>query len=130
MSIDPRGGADALRMLIVDDSAIMRMQIRQLQGLREVRVVGAAVNGADALRQFRNLLPDLVTLDITMPEVDGIACIEEMLRMKPGVRILVISALSDRSVAIEAIRRGAQGFLLKPINETKLNEALRELILD
>jgi two-component system chemotaxis response regulator CheY len=71
--------------------------------------------------------PDLVTLDLTMPEMDGIDCVEELVRIKPDIRVLVVSALSDKATALEAIKRGANGFLFKPFTDDQLVHALKEL---
>jgi two-component system, chemotaxis family, chemotaxis protein CheY len=118
------------RMMIVDDSMIVRMKIQDGHQVDDIEIVGEAANGKQALEMFRRLLPNLVTMDITMPELDGIGCIEAIVAINPDVRILVISALADKAIAIEAIKCGASGFINKPINERKLNDALVELISD
>ena len=120
----------AWRMMIVDDSMVVRMKIGEAHGVHNIEVVGEAANGRLALEMFQRLRPNLVTMDITMPELDGIGCIEAITAIDPGVRILVISALADKGIAIEAIKRGASGFINKPINERKLVDALAELISD
>ncbi len=118
------------RMMIVDDSMVIRMKIFQDHGMHNIDVVGEASNGRQAIELFRRERPNLVTMDITMPELDGIECIEAIVAIDADVRILVISALSDKAMAIEAIKRGACGFINKPINDRKLNDALSELITD
>jgi two-component system chemotaxis response regulator CheY len=118
------------RMLIVDDSMVVRMNIADGNRVENIEIVGAASNGRQALEIFQQLRPDLVTMDITMPELDGIGCIKAIVAIDPDVRILVISALADKAIAIEAIKCGAAGFINKPINERKLNDALFELISD
>jgi two-component system, chemotaxis family, chemotaxis protein CheY len=120
----------AWRMMVVDDSMIVRMKIGEAHGMHDIEVVGEAANGRKALEMFQRLRPNLVTMDITMPELDGIGCIEAIVAIDPEVRILVISALADKAIAIEAIKRGATGFINKPINERKLADALAELISD
>jgi two-component system, chemotaxis family, chemotaxis protein CheY len=112
----------------VDDSNIMRRRIERSQQFEELEVVGAAANGVEALELFRRTDPDLVTMDLTMPQMDGIECIEELVRMKPTVRILVISALADKATAVDAMEKGANGFLHKPFTDRQLNEAIAELI--
>ena len=116
------------RLLIVDDSNIMRRRIERSQGFEELEVVGAAANGIEALELFRKTDPDLVTMDLTMPQMDGIECIEELVRLKPSVRILVISALADKSTAVDAMEKGANGFLHKPFTDRQLNDAIAELM--
>ena len=81
-----------------------------------------------ALELFRRTDPDLVTMDLTMPQMDGIECISRLVALKPAVRILVISALADKATAIEAMEKGANGFLHKPFTDRQLNEAIAELI--
>lgn len=113
--------------MIVDDSNLIRRRIERTQSLPGLAVVGSAGNGAEALAVFHRTDPDLVTMDLTMPEMNGIECIEHLVRLKPAVRILVISALADKATAIEAIEKGASGFLHKPFTDRQLNEALLEL---
>ncbi len=116
------------RLLIVDDSNIMRRRIERSQQFDELEVVGSASNGVEALELFRKTDPDLVTMDLTMPQMDGIECIEQIVRLKPSVRILVISALADKATAVDAMEKGANGFLHKPFTDRQLNEAIAELL--
>ena len=116
------------RLLIVDDSNIMRRRIERSQQFDELEVVGAASNGVEAIELFRRTDPDLVTMDLPMPQMDGIECIEQIVRLKPSVRILVISALADKATAVDAMEKGANGFLNKPFTDRQLNEAIAELI--
>jgi two-component system chemotaxis response regulator CheY len=122
------GTSRALRLLIVDDSNIMRRRIERSQQFEDLEVVGAAANGVEALELFRRTDPDLVTMDLTMPQMDGIECIEKLVQLKPAVRILVISALADKATAVDAMEKGANGFLNKPFTDRQLNEALAELM--
>jgi len=121
-------GARPLRLLIVDDSNIMRRRIERSQQFEQLEVVGAAANGIEALELFQRTDPDLVTMDLTMPQMDGIECIERMVQLKPAVRILVISALADKATAVDAMEKGANGFLNKPFTDRQLNEAIAELM--
>ena len=114
--------------MIVDDSNIIRRKIERAQDLPAVTVVGSAKNGKEAVELFQRIRPDLVTMDITMPEMDGIECVEALVQIDPDVRILVISALADKSTAIDALEKGACGFLCKPFTERQLNDALTTLI--
>jgi two-component system, chemotaxis family, chemotaxis protein CheY len=116
------------RLFIVDDSSIIRGRIERSLRHDELEYVGGASNGKLAVIEFTRLLPDVVTMDITMPEMDGIACIEAILKIKPDVLILVVSALTDMGMAVKALERGAHGFLGKPFNDASLNEALAELL--
>lgn len=122
------GGKRALKLLIVDDSNIMRRRIERSQQFEELQVVGSACNGVEALELFRQTDPDVVTMDLTMPRMDGIECIGRLVELKPAVRILVISALADKATAVEAMEKGANGFLNKPFTDRQLNEAIAELM--
>ncbi len=122
------GGRRQVKLLIVDDSNIMRRRIERSQQFEELTVVGTAGNGVEALEMFRKTDPDMVTMDLTMPQMDGIECISKLVRLKPAVRILVISALADKATAVEAMERGANGFLNKPFTDRQLNEAIAELM--
>lgn len=117
------------RLLIVDDSNVIRRSIQRLVGPAdyEVRTAG---NGVEALRVFDEFNPTVITMDITMPEMDGLSCVEAILRKNPEARILVISALADKPTAVEAVKRGALGFLLKPFTTETLNLELQELLED
>jgi two-component system chemotaxis response regulator CheY len=117
-----------IRMMVVDDSNVIRRRIERCQRIDGLEIVGTASNGVEALAQFVELDPDVVTMDITMPEMDGIECVERMVNLKPGVLILVISALADKATAVEAMEKGANGFLNKPFSERQLNDALLELL--
>jgi two-component system, chemotaxis family, chemotaxis protein CheY len=119
-----------LSLLIVDDSNIIRRKIERCNDSDKFNVVGSACNGVEAIILFRRLRPDVVTMDLTMPEMDGIACITEMIAIDPNVNILVVSALSDKATGIEALKKGARGFLCKPFTEDQLIEALTELTED
>ncbi len=120
--------AQPFKLLIVDDSNIMRRRIERSQQFESLEVVGTAANGLEAIELFGKTDPDVVTMDITMPHMDGIECIEKLVGLKPAVRILVISALADKATAVEAMEKGANGFLNKPFTDRQLNEALAELL--
>jgi two-component system, chemotaxis family, chemotaxis protein CheY len=120
-----------MRLLIVDDSNMIRSRISRVVqggGLANIALVGLARNGAEALRLARATQPDVVTMDLTMPEMDGIECITEMLRILPRTSILVVSALSDKSTAIQALRLGARGFVSKPFSDDELKIALLDVV--
>ena len=120
--------AAPLKLLIVDDSNIIRRRIARSPAVDRLAVVGAAANGVEAIEMCRATDPDVVTMDLTMPEMDGVDCVEKLVAMKPALLILVVSTLSDKATAVEAIRRGANGFLCKPFTDRQLDEALAELL--
>lgn len=119
-----------LSLMIVDDSNIIRRKIERCNDSEKFNVVASAANGIEALELFQTIRPSVVTMDLTMPEMDGIACIQQLVAIEPDVRILVISALSDKATGIEALKKGARGFLCKPFSEEQLLEALIELTED
>jgi two-component system, chemotaxis family, chemotaxis protein CheY len=117
-----------LKLLICDDSNIIRRKIERELKIDRLQVIATASNGRLAVEAFRKEPADVVTMDITMPEMDGIECVEKLVAIKPDVLILIISALSDKATAIEALKRGANGFLCKPFTDRQLTEALGELL--
>jgi two-component system, chemotaxis family, chemotaxis protein CheY len=121
-------GKRSYKLMIVDDSNIMRRRIERSQQFEELELVGTAADGIEALDLFKRTDPDVVTMDITMPHMDGIECIGRLVAMKPSIRILVVSALADKATAVEAMERGANGFLNKPFSDRQLNEAIAELL--
>ncbi len=119
------------RLLIVDDSMTTRNRIARVMDdprLTGLRVVGQARDGAEALQLARSQQPDVVTMDLTMPTMDGAECISALVSLLPDVRILVISALSDKLTAIRVLKRGAHGFLQKPFEDHQLVETMIEAI--
>jgi two-component system chemotaxis response regulator CheY len=116
-------------MLVVDDSNVIRRLIRRSVFAADVEI-RAAGNGNDALKILREFRPEIVTMDLTMPEMDGLTCISRMVEEDPNVRILVITALADKSTGVEAVKRGAQGFLLKPFTPDKLNDQIAFVLDD
>lgn len=119
-----------MRMMIVDDSNMIRTRISRVVqdgGISGIAIVGLARNGAEALRIARAARPEVVTMDLTMPEMDGVECIRQLLRLLPEVNILVVSALSDKATAIAALKLGARGFVAKPFSDDELRLALLDL---
>lgn len=117
-----------MKLLVVDDSKVIRNRIERAVSFRRIKKVLTAANGEEALAVFRRELPELVTMDITMPMLDGIACTSAMVGLRPDVQILIVSAIADKATAIEALKRGANGFLLKPFTDVQLNDALEVLM--
>lgn len=113
--------------MIVDDSNIIRNRIEKFNK-KGFRLVAKAENGVEAIELFKEHQPDIVTMDITMPKMEGIECIQELIKIDPKVRILVVSALSDKATGIKALKHGARGFVCKPFTEEELTDALQRLI--
>jgi two-component system, chemotaxis family, chemotaxis protein CheY len=121
-------GSKSFKLMIVDDSNIMRRRIERSNQFEELELVGTAGNGVEAIEMFKKMDPDVVTMDLTMPQMDGIECISKLVALKPAIRILVISALADKATAVEAMEKGANGFLNKPFTDRQLNEAIADLM--
>ena len=120
-----------MKLMIVDDSNIIRSRISRIMAdprLPPIEIVGTAGNGAEALALFTATHPEVVTMDLTMPEMDGVECTALLVESDPEVSILIVSALSDKATAIEALKQGANGFLYKPFTDDELVNALLELI--
>ncbi len=118
-----------LPMMIVDDSSVIRRKIDRFnEDSKLFEVVAIAENGEQAVKQFHSVKPQIITMDLTMPHMDGIQCIEAIMATGERPKILVVSALSDKATGIEALHKGARGFLCKPFTEKQLNTALLELI--
>lgn len=118
-------------LMVVDDSMVFRRRIARLAGdarLGGLAVVAMAEDGLDAIEQAKRHGPSFVTMDLTMPKMDGPACLAALREVLPQSRVLVVSALSDRATALKALTRGAHGFLLKPFSDDQLVESLQELM--
>ena len=114
-----------MKLLIVDDSNIMRRAIEKYLTSFNLELIGTAGDGEAALAIFTDELPDVVTLDITMPKMDGLSCLDKMMHIKPDTKIIVISALKDPATGIQAIKKGAVGFLSKPFSQDELIEEMK-----
>lgn len=115
-------------ILIVDDSNVIRNRIGRYSSSSNFEVVGTASNGLEALEQYKKYKPDLVTMDLTMPKMDGLEAIQAIMDYNPQANILVISALSDKATGIRALKYGACGFICKPFTDEELAEALEEMM--
>ena len=114
-------------ILIVDDAAFMRMMIRDIL-VREGYVIHEAVNGRDAVEKYNEIQPDLVTMDITMPEMNGLAALKAIRLAHAGARVLMISAMGQKHVVLEALEEGALDFLVKPFQPTKVVETVKRCL--
>ncbi len=111
------------RILIVDDAAFMRHMLAQmLDGVHEV--VGEASNGVEAIQKYKELLPDIVTMDITMPDMQGIEAVREILAFDPKAKILMCSAMGQRQMVLEAMKSGAKDFIVKPFQKERILDAI------
>jgi two-component system chemotaxis response regulator CheY len=117
-----------LKLLIVDDSHTIRQAIEKNLSGSQFEVVGKAGDGKTALELFKNLNPDVVTLDITMPELDGITVLEEMMKINRNAKVMVITALKDKATGLRAIQIGAKSYLVKPFTSEKLKLAFNRML--
>lgn len=118
----------AQRILIVDDAAFMRMMIKDILSKNGYQVVGEASDGVQAVEKFKESQPDLVTMDITMPEMDGITALKELKKIDPNVKVIMCSAMGQQSMVIDAIQAGAKDFIVKPFQADRVLEAISKAL--
>ena len=112
------------RVLVVDDAAFMRKMVSDALVKGGHEVVGEAGNGNEAVARYQELRPEVTTLDITMPEKDGLAALQEIMALDPGARVVMCSALGQESKVLESIKLGARDFVVKPFQADRVNEAV------
>ena len=115
-------------ILIVDDAAFMRMMIKDILTKNGYTVAGEAENGAKAVEKYNEIKPDLVLMDITMPEKDGIQALKEIRGTDPSAKIIMCSAMGQQAMVIEAIQSGAKDFIVKPFQADRVLEAVKKVI--
>ncbi len=116
------------KILIVDDAAFMRMMIKDILSKNGYEVAGEAENGARAIEKYKELIPDLVIMDITMPEVDGIQAVKEIKKVNGDAKIIMCSAMGQQAMVIESIQAGARDFIVKPFQAERVIEAVKKVI--
>ena len=116
------------KVLIVDDAAFMRMMIKDILTKNGFEVSGEAVNGQEAVEKYKELQPDLVTMDITMPEKDGIQALKEIKDVDANAKVVMCSAMGQQSMVIEAIQAGAKDFVVKPFQPDRVMEAINKAL--
>ena len=116
----------ANRVLIVDDAAFMRMMIKDILTKNGFEVVGEANDGQQAIEKVKELSPDLVTMDITMPEMDGIAALKEIKKIDSNAKVIMCSAMGQQAMVIDAIQAGAKDFIVKPFQADRVLEAIKK----
>ncbi|QJD83369.1 response regulator [Cohnella herbarum] len=118
----------ANRILIVDDAAFMRMMIRDILTKNGYEVVGEAQDGAQAIEKFKEFTPDLITMDITMPEMDGITALKEIRKLDSNAKVIMCSAMGQQAMVIDAIQAGAKDFIVKPFQADRVIEAIKKTL--
>ena len=116
------------KVLIVDDAAFMRMMLKDILTKNGYEVVGEAENGAKAVEKYGELKPDLVTMDITMPEMDGISALKNIRSIDSNAKVVMCSAMGQQAMVIEAIQAGARDFIVKPFQADRVIEAVKKAI--
>ena len=115
-------------ILIVDDAAFMRMMVKDILTKNGHQVIGEATDGSDAVKKYSELKPDLVTMDITMPEMDGIEALKKIKEIEPTARIVMCSAMGQQAMVMEAIKAGAKDFIVKPFQADRVIEAINKAV--
>ncbi len=113
--------------MIVDDASFMRMSLKKIVANQGFEVIAEAENGLAAVSKFKELRPDVVTLDITMPEMNGIEALKEIKKIDPGARVVIVSAMGQESNVREAVLYGARDFILKPFKEETVSAVLESI---
>ena len=112
------------KILVVDDAAFMRLSIKTMLDKNGFEVVGEAENGRKAIEMYKMLKPDIVTMDITMPEMSGVEALTEIIKFDPKATVLMLSAMGQEGIVKDAVIKGAKGFIIKPFKEEYLLKAL------
>ncbi|MEH7458851.1 MULTISPECIES: response regulator [unclassified Bacillus (in: firmicutes)] len=119
----------AHKILVVDDAMFMRTMIKNLlKGNTEFEIIGEAENGLEAIQKFKELQPDIVTLDITMPEMDGLEALKEIIKIDANAKVVICSAMGQQSMVLDAIKVGAKDFIVKPFQADRVIEALTKVV--
>ena len=116
------------RILVVDDAVFMRKMVTDALSKGGHEIIGEGSNGVEAVEQFQALKPDLVTLDITMPEKDGLSALADIMTLDPGAKVIMCSALGQESKVLESIKLGAQDFVVKPFQADRVLEAVAKAL--
>ena len=116
------------RILIADDAVFMRIILKDMLVKSGYEVCGEAANGYQAVDKYKELKPDLVTLDITMPELDGMGALKEIIAFDPGAKVVMCSAMGQKKFVLDAIQAGAVDFIVKPFQASKVLEIIRRII--
>lgn len=114
--------------MLVDDASFMRMMLKNILVGSGYEVAGEAENGAKAIEQYKALKPDLVIMDIIMPEMGGIDAVRELMKVNPGAKILMCSSMGQQSLVVEAIQAGAKDFIVKPFQPSNVLEAVKKVL--
>ncbi|MEH6888801.1 response regulator [Bacillus sp. JJ864] len=119
----------AHKILVVDDAVFMRTMIKNLlQSNSDFEIIGEAENGIEAIQKYKELQPDIVTLDITMPEMDGLEALKEIIKIDANAKVVICSAMGQQGMVLDAIKSGAKDFIVKPFQADRVVEALTKVV--
>lgn len=116
----------AKKILITDDAPIMRLMLKDVLSYHGYEIAGEASNGAEAVEMYKKLKPDLVTMDIVMPEKDGIQALQEILHDDPSAKVVMVTAIDQRDSLMKAIRLGAADYIVKPFEDDRVLSAVKK----
>ena len=119
------------KVLVVDDALFMRKMLSDILKKEGFEIIGEADNGKDAVEKYKQLNPDLVTMDIVMPkmeEIDGIGAVREIIKINPQAKVIMVSAMGQHALVVEAIQAGAKDFIVKPFQPSRVAEAIRRVL--
>jgi two-component system chemotaxis response regulator CheY len=116
------------KVLVVDDAIFMRSMIRDIFARSPFVIAGEAENGLEAIQMYKELRPDITTMDIVMPEVDGITALKEIMKFDPQAKVIMCSALGQESLIAESIEAGAKDFIVKPFQPNKVLKVVRSVL--
>jgi two-component system chemotaxis response regulator CheY len=116
------------QVMIVDDAAFTRLMLRDIIAANGIEVVAEASNGVEAVLLFKKLRPDLVIMDIAMPEMDGLAALVRIMKIDPHAMVVMCTALEQHSMALDAIKAGAKDFIVKPFNKDRIVEIIHRFL--
>lgn len=118
----------AKRILITDDALFMRVTLKNILTQNGFEVVGEAANGVEAVELYKQLQPDAVTMDITMPEMDGIQALKAIKGLDPEAKVVMCTAMGQKNMVVEAVQAGAKDFIVKPFQPDRVVEAMSKLV--
>ena len=116
------------KILIVDDAVFMRTVLRKMLEEANYEIVGEASNGVEAISRAKELKPDIITLDITMPEMDGVTALPKILEVSPSSKVIMCSAMGQQPMVVDAIKNGAKDFIVKPFQKARVVQAIENIL--
>lgn len=117
-----------MRILIADDSMMVRRILEKFATQLQLEVVGSASNGREAVQKYEELKPEIVSLDITMPEMDGLTAMQKILAVGPDAKVVIVSAVNSKDTIVQAMNAGAKAYIVKPFDEAKIVQTFTEVI--